>query len=182
MMPKLWFVVPSVLLLFACQQTPVYDETSPYSRITVGSKIVLHEALEVPKGHTRVFLQDGKTLAKHRLNQYYPHCNFEVRAVSDGTTRILPDTFFVTAVSEGEEMVVKRESPLRHVGFGAFDDSQSMITRLVHYRLGSENQPAVTRLTCHGGFAEPYEADFPGIGDVRDALGNLVTLGLAVAI
>jgi hypothetical protein len=182
MMPKLWLLVPGVLILFGCQQAPVYDETSPYSRIPVGSRIVLQEALEVPKGHTRVFLQHGKTLAKHQLNQYYPHCNFEVRAVSDGSTRIKPDTFFVTAVAEGEEMVVKRESPFRHVGLGMFDDSQSMITRLVHYRLGSESQPAVTRLTCHGGFAEPYEADYPGIGDVRDALGKLASVGLAVAL
>lgn len=179
MMPKLVAVVVVALALAGCQQVPVRDESSPYSRIPAGSRIVLHKALSVPQGHARVFLQGGEVKAKAKLNRYYPHCNFELRDVSDGTLRIEPDTFFVTRVTEGEEMVVRRQGPLRRVGFRSDRDSASMISRFVRYRLGSESQPRLMRLTCHGGFADPYEAQYPGISDIRKALGERVSIRLA---
>lgn len=179
MMPKSLLLVVTALLLAACQQAPVRDERSPYSRIPVGSRIELHQGLDVPRGEARVFLQEGKVRAKSRLNRYYPHCNFEVREVSQGATRIEPGTFLVTQVTEGAEMVVRRQGPLRRVGFSADGDSPSMITRFVYHWLGSESQPGVLRLTCHGGFADPHEAQFPGVGEIRKVLGGLATVHLA---
>lgn len=179
MMPKTAVVVVAALLLAGCQQATVRDEQSQYSRIPVGSRLVLNEALSIPAGQARVFLQGGEIKQKTRLNQYYPHCNFEVRDVSDGTLRIEPGGFFVSEVREGEEMVVSREGPLKRVGFFGDRDSQGMISRFVHYRLGADKQPMVMRLTCHGGFAEPHEAAYPSLSEIRKALGDRVTLHLA---
>lgn len=179
MMPKISFFVAACLVLVACQQAPVRDEASHFSRVGVGSSFVLHESLIVPVGHARVFLQGGKVVAKVQLNRYHPHCNFEVRSVSDGTLRIEPDTFLVTGIEEHMEEVVTRRQPLRYAAFSMEDfDSMAMITRFVRHWLYSERQPEVMRLTCHGGFDDPSEALPPSIAEIRQALGKLVTLNL----
>jgi len=182
MMPKSLAFVVLVLFITACQQAPVRDEDSQWMRVTPGSSIVLHQMLTVPKGQARVFLQAGKVVVKTRLNQYHPHCNFEVRSVSDGNLRIEPASFLVTDVATGEEEVVMGPSVLRpavqRVSFETADDS-NMISLYVRHRLHSPHQPQVMRLTCHGGFAEPNEADYPSVSDVRRALGNIATVQLA---
>jgi hypothetical protein len=182
MMPKVVVIVAATLLLAACQQAPVRDEASPRSRVNVGSTFVLHEGLTVPSGHARVFLQGGSVVAKNKLNRYYPHCNFEVRTVSDGTLRIEPDTFLVTEVVEDQEQVVTRPQPLRVARLSVGDDNDggvTLITRFIRHRLSSERQPGVMRLTCHGGFDVPFYAQTPGIAEIRQALGEVVTLNLA---
>jgi hypothetical protein len=158
----------------------VRDEDSPLMRIAPGSTITLHEALTVPAGHARVFMQNGKVRAKTRLDRYRPHCNFEVRSVSDGSLRIEPDTFVVTKIIEDEEEVVSRQQPLRLAGWEMTGgDALPMVTRLVRHRLHSQRQPQVMRLTCHGGFDDPWEVDYPSISEIRRALGERATLKLA---
>ncbi len=178
----------AVALLTACQQAPVKDENSPLSRLPVGSRITLERELVVPEGHSRVFLQRGKVVAKTRLNQYRPHCNFEIQAVSTGESRIEPDTFTVTGFMEDDEAIVRRMRPqgnaLRHVEFRAVDDNSMplLLSRFVRYTLHSARQPGVMRLTCHGGFADPAELEAPGISDIRRALRGYATLSLHAAI
>lgn len=182
MMSKIAVIVAMILVLTACQQMPVQDETSVYSRVAVGSSFVLHEILTVPAGHARVFLQGGEVVGKTKLNRYRPHCNVEVRTVSDGSLRIEPDTFLVTRVEVDEEEVVSRPQPLRyaamHVGDGV--DSISVIALFVRHWLTSERQPEVMSLTCHGAFDTPFYATPPSIAEIRQVLGETVTLNLAV--
>lgn len=182
MMPKLSVIVAMMLVLTACQQTPVRDEASSLSRVGVGSTFVLNESLIVPVGHARVFLQGGEVVAKIQLDRYRPHCNFEVRSVSDGTLRIEPDTFLVTEVEEDEVEIVSRPSPQRYAALGADSDTGaggvSMISLFVTHWLYSERQPQVMRLTCHGGFDMPFYARTPSIEEIRRALGKTVTLNL----
>jgi hypothetical protein len=183
-MPKLIPIVLAALLLGACQQMPVTDENSPSMRVQPGSRIILHEALTVPAGHARVFLQGGKVVAKTKLKRYHPHCNFEVRQVSDGSLRIEPDTFLVTDVVTDEEEWVSREWPLRVAGWemsGGALDGPMMVTRLVHHRLDSPRQPQVMRLTCHGGFAEAWKVRYPSVSEIRRSLGQRATLELAAS-
>lgn len=182
MMPKLAVFVAAVLLLAACQQAPVRDEASHRSRVGVGSTFVLHESLIVPAGYARVFLQNGKVVAKVQLDRYRPHCNFEVRRVSDGHGRIEPDTFLVTGVDVYEEEIVVRPQPLRYAALAGGGDGDggmiSMIARFARHWLYSERQPEVMRLTCHGGFDYPLDALTPSIAEIRQALGKYVTLNL----
>jgi hypothetical protein len=181
MMPKVAVFVAATLLLAACQQAPVRDETSHRSRVGVGSTFVLHQGLSVPEGHARVFLQGGEVVAKLKLDRYRPHCNFEVRQVSDGTLRIDPDTFLVTDIDEYEDEIVALPQQVRLaalVGGDSFD-SISVIARFVRHRFSSERQPGVMRLTCHGGFDLPRDALTPSIAEIRQALGGVVTLNLA---
>lgn len=181
MMPKSGLLVVAALLLAACQQAPLRDEASHRSRVGVGSTFVLHESLIVPAGHARVFFQDGKVVAKAQLDRYRPHCNIEVRTVSDGSSRIEPDTFLVTGVEEYEEEIVARPQHLRYAGLSMSDGDGAMISkiaRFVRHWLYSERQPGVMRLTCHGGFDYPLDALTPSITEIRQALGERVTLNL----
>ncbi len=120
---------------------------------------------------------------KVRLDRYRPHCNFEVRSVSDGTLRIEPDTFLVTEVDEDEEEVVGLPQPQRYAGLELNGGRGGGINQIVYYVrhwLYAERQPEVMHLTCHGGFDLPFYARTPGIGEIRQALGQLVTLNLVI--
>ncbi|MEN8169159.1 MAG: hypothetical protein ABFS08_02955 [Pseudomonadota bacterium] len=180
MMPKLVSLVATVLLLSACQHATVRDAESPRSRVSVGSSFTLHTALIVPVGHARVFLQGGVVVAKGEVDLYRPHCNVEVRSVSAGDSHIEPDTFVVTVVVEDEEDIVDwKESPRYASLLATADDSVVItITRFVRHTLQSERQPEVMHITCHGGFAEPWQVDYPSISDIRQVLGKLITLKL----
>jgi hypothetical protein len=182
MMPRRLTLIAAALLVTACQQAAIRDENSPRMRITTGSTITLHEALTVPAGHARVFLQNGKVVAKTRLNQYHPHCNFEVRSVSNGALRIEPDVFTVTAVTEDEVEVVSRMQPLRLAAWrytGGGESTFTMLIRLVEHRLDSPRQPQVMRLTCYGGFTDPWEVAYPTVTEIRHVLGDIASVELA---
>jgi hypothetical protein len=180
-MTKITGVALAVLTLTACAPMAVKDETSPYSRIQKGSTIVLEQSLPIPSGATRVFLQDGQVSRSGGVNIYYPHCNFEVRTLSDGSGRIQPDRFTVTGIQPGRVEVVREHQPFQLASLYlmvAGDDNATPppISRLVHYRLESQMQPDVMRLTCHGGFADDWEADYPSVADIRQALSGVARL------
>lgn len=181
MMPKLAAIVAACLIVAGCQQSPVRDESSPRSRIPVDSVIVLEKPLTIPAGHARVFLQGGKVKAKSKINRYHPHCNFETRQLSDGTLTIEPDRFIVTQLVGDETEIVHQQGPLRYaalrrVGGEAF---VSQTSRFIEHYLDSEKQPGVMRMTCHGGFGEPWLVKYPSVAEIRKALGEYVRLKLA---
>lgn len=178
MMPKLLSVVAAASLLSGCLTLTVHDEGSSASRISVGSRITLHQSITIPAGHARVFMQGGKVMGKVELNQYLPHCNFEVRELSDGNSRISPDSFLVIALQVGSDRVVSNGMPIRlAVDMDMYRfHSPSPVSRYIKHRLQSTSQPGVMNLTCHGGFDEPALAEYPGIRAIREALGGLATL------
>lgn len=178
MMPKIVALVVTVLLLSACQQLAERDERSPRSRLAVGDSLVLTEALQVPAGHTRVFLQHGKVVGKVRLRRYEPHCNFEVRSVSDGLFTIEPDHFVITGRLDDEVEIVRWEKP-RHFAANvilADVDSMPQLNRMVRYSLLSERQPEVMYMSCYGGFDDAWAVRYPSIQQMREALGDWVKL------
>ncbi|MGM0593313.1 MAG: hypothetical protein ACQETD_02160 [Pseudomonadota bacterium] len=177
MMPKIVALLPVLLLLVACQQTPVRDEDSSRSRLEIGTTVVLEEALSVPAGHARVFLQFGKVREKTRLKRYQPHCNFEVRSVSDGSLRIEPDSFTITERLEDEVEIVEGGAPrlVAAATLVATADSMPQLNRFVRYRLDSAHQPEVLYLTCHGGFDDPWAVQYPSLTQMREALGEWVS-------
>lgn len=156
---------------------------SPHARVPVGSTLTLNQDLPIPSGHARVFMQDGRVIPKSAVNIYYPHCNFEVSTVSDGSARILADRFLVTGTRQGFVEVVRAPaSSVQVAAVGlvmAGEDSGGPppMSRLVHYRLHAERQPDVRGLTCHGGMAEEWEAEYPTLDEMRQVLGGLVSLG-----
>jgi hypothetical protein len=174
MMPKRLALVAALLLLMACQQAPVRDENSPRSRVSIGSHFILHQVLA----------QEGQVVAKNKLERYQPHCNIEVHSVSSGGSYIEPDTFVVTAVMEDEVEVVRGTAWQHYASLFYSGDGMDtlMLSRFVRHTLQSASQPEVMRLTCHGGFAEPWQVATPSVREIRQALGELVTLKLQHSI
>ena len=178
MLRRFSLLVPA-LLLAACA-APVRDADAPYYRVPINSLVTLNQALTVPAGQARVFLQHGKVVAKGKLDQYRPHCDFEVRMVSDGSERIEPDSFNVTRVEVGDDFVVSRATQVYAALVVINDANQpSMISPYVHHWLSSAHQPQVMRLTCHGGFDYPGIAQYPTVNEIRESLGTAATLSLA---
>lgn len=176
----LWWslVVCSSMLLTACGFSHGYNSGSSFYRAQLGSQVKLHRALPLPPGRTRVFLQRGARVTNN-LDQYYPHCNFEVRSLSDEARLIAPDIFLVTRLQQGFEEVVSLESirvaALEPSAWYPTDDVP-MVSRYLYLYLASERQPDVMRLTCHGAFDFMPDAQWPTIEEIREALGGIAEL------
>jgi hypothetical protein len=165
-------------LLAGCRVDAVLDPRSPYYRMPVGSRITLNQELQVPGERTRIFLQRGQVLSDG-FDQYYPHCNFEIRTLSEDIQTIVPDDFLVVRVNWGINDFVKLDSiMLASIMLLSFGYSDSIVSHYVDHYLSSEVQPDVMFLTCYGAFDFPSEADPPTIAEIREALGNVATLHL----
>ena len=179
-MHNMHLIVLVVLLVSACQQPVVRDEDSPRYRVAVGSHIVLNRALTIPKRRARVFIQDGTVTTLWKMDIYRPFCNFEVYTLSEGNSRIEPDSFVVTGVREDDEQVVDGGDGHRLVPrfAGADGHAITLIIRFVRHSIRSDSQPDVIYFTCYGGFAEPFDVAYPTIREMRKTLGELVTIEL----
>jgi len=164
-------------LFSGCATHQQYETALSYGRIVAGSRITLHQELVIPANQVRLFLQRGQVLTNN-FDQYYPHCNFEIRTLSDHAWSIVPDEFLVTRVRQGFEEVVSLK-PIKVAALGAtalYYAVYPMVSRYIHLYLASERQPDVMRLTCHGAFDELPDADLPTVDEIGEALGGLATL------
>ncbi|MES9963008.1 MAG: hypothetical protein ABW116_05685 [Candidatus Sedimenticola sp. 20ELBAFRAG] len=182
-----WFTVMGLLLLQGCATNVVYEQTSPWFYIPVGSVVELHEEIVVPPRYTRAYLQDGEVWGYGQVDKYYPFCNFEVRLRKETEPQsIMPERFIVTRVEQGWKTIVGLERPklasalmrnrFRH--WIIWKDGPGTINRYRHYWLGSDVQPNVMRITCYGGQDEPHEAVQPTLQEIRQVLGGKVTIHL----
>ncbi|MGD8587573.1 MAG: hypothetical protein PVG22_01950 [Chromatiales bacterium] len=170
------------LWLTACSQSGWVrqDTASTLYLPPVGTLVELKQPLTVRPGRARVFLQGGRF--GQAINQFEPNCNFVIRTLSEQPQVIKPDTFLVVRVQRVTEEVVQLTRPIRVAGLGALalDSSggYSMVTRGVHLWFGSDTQPEVMRMTCRGGFDDPWRAKLPSIDQIRAVLGAYASLTL----
>ena len=173
-------IVLSSLLSAACTQSGwvKQDTASHYYLPPTGTQVELKQALTIPPGRTRVFLQGGKVT--QGFDQYAPNCNFEIRTLSEQPQVISPEAFLVVKVQRLTEEVVLLSKPFRVAGMGFAgmdsDSGEPMIVRGVHLWFGSDTQPDVMRLTCRGGFDDPWRVDPPSINEMQTALGDYARL------
>jgi hypothetical protein len=168
----------SGVLLAGCAGGVRDDDGSGYRDLD-GAVLVLEQAVQVPGGRARVYLQspDGESpgqVTGGGFNSYRPHCALEIRSVDHAGWTIEPGEFQVTRVQRTIDMVVSRETPVRLAMFG-LDGAQSYYDGF-HFWLASEVQPDVMRLTCYGVYAAPYELFPPTLGEIALALGDVADL------
>ena len=163
-----------------CTALAPFDPASPYWLPPVGSEVDLKQALEVPPQSARVFLQQGKAVAKSGVNQFLPNCNFEVNQVfEDSSQTIQPDTFRVRRVGRQWEEVVQQvptQYAALHLARGSVDGGTSPIIHAVHFWLESPRQPEVRRLSCRGAVDDPPKAKPPTGEEIFQALGDIAKL------
>ena len=173
-MQTLFTIILASLLTAACTQNQwVKPDTASYYYLPpVGTLVELKRPLTIPPGRARVFLQGDRV--GQGYDQYEPNCNFEIRTLSEQPQVISPESFLVTKLQRVTEEVVLLDEPMRVAGIelaGLYGDMGStMITRGVHLWFGSDTQPDVMRLTCRGGFDEPWRAQPPSIDEMRMAV------------
>lgn len=167
-----------LLPLAACGTFQPSGPDSHYVLPEVGSSVTINQELEVPPGHSRVFIQHGRVLRWSAIDRYYPHCNFEIRVVTWKGFIISPGLFTVNDVNRLIEHVVSRDavllasSSLHGLSQGG---GYSNINLGIRMSLMSEHQPLVMRLTCYGAESEPSSAYQPSIVEIVEVLGELAT-------
>lgn len=181
MMPLMLLV--AVLLLSACQ-TAAYEgnENSPFYLVPAGSTLTLTRNLTVPADQVAVFLQGGEVVASGGINQYYPHCKFELWRRLDTAQPVQADSFEITKVTQEIGHSVALDGlQLAGVSLGihvsAKGDGPSLQTWSTRMTLRSARQPEVFRLSC-GQAALPPEGRHVSINEMRKALGGVFTLDL----
>ncbi len=178
-MRKLVFLAAA--LLMGCSEQQIRDTDSPYFRLPVGTVVELNQQLEMPAERTRIFFQRGAVLGKQGIDLYYPSCNLEVRDLKTEVQLIEPDSFAIVHTRQGKESVVAWDG-IKLAGLGwSFDlgGGPPMVHRYYHYRLESERQPQVMRLTCRGALADLWQAKSPTLAETKEALGEVATILLA---
>lgn len=164
------------LTLAACQYIPPRDVNSPFFFPPVGSQLRLTQPLTIPADDAGVFIQYGKPqYSNWRLNQYYPHCDFEVYTRADHERIIQPDTFTVTRAVRETENVSLAPATVADIGSSAGPPHENYMTVLY---LHSDKQPDVFRMTCQQ-WEDPSQGDHLTVKQIRQALGDLFILTLA---
>lgn len=153
-----------------------------YQQGDSGYRLTLNKPLTISPGQARVFLQEGRAFASG-LDEYQPHCSFEVRHLSDSPQIIHADTFVVSRIQTLIEEVVQYQpvmlAALGSLTLGAdIDSSPSDIFRGYHFWLRSDHQPNVLRMTCRGALAPPWDAYPPTHAEIEYAISHIATLEL----
>lgn len=180
-------ILLSVVGFLAACQTAAYEgnENSPFYPVPTGSTLTLTRSVTIPADQVAVYLQGGEVVPAGRINQYYPHCKFELIHRRDTGQTVRPDDFeIIKVVRETGHSVALAGLQLAQmsvgigINVGMDRDGSSLQTYSTRLMLRSARQPEVFRLSC-GQAALPHEGQHVSINEMRKALGNLFRLELA---
>jgi len=178
-----WPVVAGLsvtLLLAGCQQTDSRQGfyTSP---LLPGDEVEVLQAITIPPGMARVYLQHGKTMSYDSTDQYAPFCYFLVRDPLPAEQQIKPDVLVVDSVWL-DETSVSFKRPVRVAAVGMLaGSSYSPIAYQFHIRLRSQQQ-APLELVCSGAFDSPSSAQPIRLPQLREVLGEYAEVRVKVPV
>ncbi len=178
-----------VFLSSACSQWQVTDPSSPYFMPLPGSQVIVHQRLEIPPGTTRVFFQHGKLLSLNKIFQYDINCELEIGKLADTVRYIEPGTYTVTRTRRQTEDIIRndwQEQPIQFasltmagVGINASMDGSpgsTMRFEIIRMRLEGEAGTLLRELSCRGALADPSKMEMPTVAEMREALGEYVSI------
>ena len=180
-------ILIALLVSSSCSQWQVTDPSSPYFMPLPGSKIIVHQRLEVPPGSTRVFFQYGKLIPHRSIFQYDINCELEISKLADTVRYIEPGTYTVIRTRRQEESVIQNQpldqpiqlASLNILGvMASIGDSggSSMQFEIIRLRLKGEENSLLRELACRGPLADPANMEMPTIAEMRQALGDYVSI------
>jgi hypothetical protein len=144
-------------MLAACAQQ-MHNVDSNYYSIPSGSKLILHQNLNIPAGKAHVNIQGGGS--KAGLNNFNVGCEIEVRKL--GPSVVTADTFIITRAESSQEWV-NRPSTMRFY-------------RTMY--LKSDTQPNVMNMVCQY-WDYPLHGKEISVAEMREALGSVVSFEFA---
>ena len=168
-MQHLALLLPALLLTACAAGTGYRYPTGPTAPPAL-TTVTLNEAFHIRPDRANEYIQYGEIKPYNKIVEYYPHCFFELRSVSESARIVSPETFMVTGISRDRFMAGFRK--LMVAGFGG-DYNPVMSTTQIS--LHSDTQPEVFRLSCQQ-LDEPYLARHVSLQQMRETLGGLFTL------
>ena len=162
------------IFLSACQTDTTYyasPEDNPANLPAAGTKLILHQSLNIPPDQAGIYLQYGKITEFNQIQRYSAHCRFEVYKLSNDPQLIQPDSFTIQKISRQESSVESK--PLRNVA--RYDGGVAYLYYTTVFYLHSPIQPNVYRLTC-GHWLLANEGRYLSLTEIRNSLGDIITL------
>lgn len=185
-------VFPAAIIMLlataSCSQWQVTNPDSPFFMPLPGSKVIVHQRLEVSPGTTRVFFQYGKLISKSRIFEYDTNCELEINKLADTVRYIEPGTYTVIRTRRQNESIVQNPVPDKPiqlaslsmpmlVAAGAMDDEGSdMEFEIIRMRLQEKDGSLLRELACRGALGDPADMQMPTVPEMRQALGEYVSI------
>lgn len=176
-------IVLSLLVLTACSSN---YSGSAYNYPPAGTKLILKQTLTVLPGRAGLYIQDGLDKAgKH--SRFKPFCTIRFRNVAAASRHIVPDIFIVKnsrvemrliAANSLQQRQQEQQRLFRTVSYRLVDSTPSDILEVVTMRVHSPKNPGVFLMECGGVENSPSEVEPPTLGDIRMALGEIMSLQL----
>ncbi len=165
----IWILL--LLNLGACSTlSPPKDENSNIYAVPAGSKLILHQDLQIKPKSARVYLRNGEVSNKPGGKSY---CVFKVNDVIPDVQILKADEFIVRKTQMGTVNITMHDPMiLASTDGGSVND----VTLVWHLWLESPHQPNVRMLTCGGIRNHPSRAHRLSINEIRTHLGEIATL------
>lgn len=172
------------LWISGCASPAPNDTASPYMKVPPGSVLTINRQIEVPPGSTRVYFQNGRVT--RGFDHYAPNCNIEVSRLDDAQVQYVEAGEYPVSEVQNtlEEVVRSRAKQLAALGpmlageGGDGGDGSAMVYKGYHLWLEGAD-PNVRRLSCRGAYGDAHESYPPSINEIRQSLGDIMTLQLA---
>ena len=163
----------AALLTAACQTTSAPANGAP--ALAPGASVKLNQSLTIAPEQVGAYLQNGRIVSANEVQVYQPHCKLELRTRAAESQQVQPDQFVVTRVSRAV-YYHSVQAPSPRAVARKVSDGPSFEVYTTQIDLGSERQPAVSRLLCaHWEVPPPYGRHIT-VGEIQRALGDLMTL------
>lgn len=164
--------------LAACQTRPADEGRWRYFDTSAVTQVVLHQPLTIPPDSARAYVQSSRQVSG--VNQYHPHCKFNVYHVRDGPQVIQPDIFQITRIKRYSginftNLPYRQTASVSLLSGDNGGDGARLVMFSTELSLQSSRQPEVMTLICQY-FDEPALGRYLSLAEIRSALGAIATL------
>lgn len=178
-----FLLLPLVAALGGCMHAPIKDTASPFYNPPVGTTFLLNQEIPVAAGNGRVFFQNGEA-STSGFDHYTPHCQLDIKGISDGALVLKPKTYKVSKVTYKTPFIVLKE-PIRLASRSELpmlasrnNDGPDELIEVVEMVFQPDQNNQALKLTCGGVQDLPSRAEPPSIDEIRFALGAVASLQL----
>ena len=171
----------ALMVLPSCQTQPKsLSLDSPQSKIPIGSRIELHQSLNLYPGYSRSFIQLGRSEPFANIDQRLPFCQFiryePPKALA--TLRVIsPDEFRVTQSNQATETGMFSISIQVSTGSGIKQNEDQLLSSTV--KITSEKQPDIVTLKCSI-LAQPDHWNFVSVNQIKSVLGEIASIQISL--
>lgn len=170
--------IPRLVLLLTALTLSACN-TAAYRQGPAVAELVLNQAITIPAGEGRVFLQRGKVLPGWP-DEYSPHCSMEMYNLNPNDFQVAPGSYPISHIQlyMTEVVMVKPSRYALFVSIESDDSSPSDIMLGYHFWFSSSIGSEPRYMTCLGALAAPWEANEPTMAEINELLGGLGSLTL----